>query len=155
MGGFLTRAWFSIPASPEAVSVNRFHSAAQLRRVAHGMWVILATAFHLQRLRSSEAYLTAFITEVLYSFPSIREVKSSKRSSLSPTSGCGAAPSGLLSGTAGNTALLHLPASWQSSTSHMLQEGSLLFLQSLGESSRTAGEAEQRLQTVSHSLLAF
>lgn len=33
-----------------------FHSVVQLRRAAHGIWAILATPFHLQRLQYSKVY---------------------------------------------------------------------------------------------------
>lgn len=134
------------------------HLIAKLRRVALWIRVILATPFHLQRLKSSKVHLIALSPGTVFSFPYTREGKELKMrllSSLAPASGCGAAPSGLLSETAGNTALLHLPALWQISTSHMLQEGSSPALQSLWEPSRTAEEAEQHLQMVSHNLPAF
>lgn len=59
--------------------------------------------------------LTAVFTRISFSFPYTREGKELRKkllSSLAQTSGCGAAPSGLLSETAGSAALLHLPALW-------------------------------------------
>lgn len=92
-----------------------FHSVIWLRTAAHGIWVILATSFHLQRLQHSKVYSYSHVHKDLLSFPYTRQGKELKKkllSSLAQTSGCGAAPSGLLSETAGSTALLHLPALW-------------------------------------------
>lgn len=132
--GSLKHTWISTSANPEPASMDWSHLIAKLRRVALWIRVILATPFHLQRLKSSKVHLIALSPGTVFSFPYTREGKELKMrllSSLAPASGCGAAPSGLLSETAGNTALLHLPALWQISTSHMLQEGSSPALQSL------------------------
>lgn len=75
-------------------------------------WLHLSIFRGCSTLKST---LTATIARVLFSFPYTREGKELKKkllSSLAQTSGCGAAPSGLLSETAGSTALLHLPALW-------------------------------------------